>query len=134
MVILDAQRYGLAQLHQLRGRVGRGAASSFCILVYPEDRAESERLEILTKSTDGFAISEEDLRLRGPGQFSGTNQSGGTELHLADLVRDIDVYRDAKNEAERIVARDPELELPENAGLRAAIEQEPNMQGLRISS
>jgi ATP-dependent DNA helicase RecG len=134
MVVLDAQRYGLAQLHQLRGRVGRGAASSFCILVYPEDRAESERLEILTKSTDGFAISEEDLRLRGPGQFSGTSQSGGTELHLADLVRDIDVYRDAKDEAERIVARDPELDLPENAGLRAAIEREPNMQGLRISS
>ena len=109
MVVLDAQRYGLAQLHQLRGRVGRGAATSYCILVYPDGAAESERLDILTRSTDGFEIAEQDLRLRGPGEFAGTAQSGAADLRLADLVRDFDLYRAAREAAEAIVARDPQL-------------------------
>ncbi len=100
MVVLDAHRYGLAQLHQLRGRVGRGAERSYCILVYPDESGERERLEILTRSTDGFEIADEDLRLRGPGQLSGTMQSGAAaELRLADLVADVDVYRGAKTAA-----------------------------------
>jgi ATP-dependent DNA helicase RecG len=134
MVVLDAHRYGLAQLHQLRGRVGRAAAKSYCILVYPGETGERERLEILTESTDGFRIADEDLRLRGPGVFAGTAQSGAADLRLGDLVRDIDVYRAAKLAAERIVASDPQLESPEHAGLRAALETQPTTRALLISS
>ncbi len=134
MVILDAHRYGLAQLHQLRGRVGRGAAKSFCILVYPDDNVESERLEILTDSTDGFRIAEEDLRIRGAGEFAGTAQSGAADLWIADLVRDIDVYRAAKRVAESLLANDPGLRKPEHAGLRAALERQPTTRALVLSS
>ncbi|HZZ00270.1 MAG TPA: ATP-dependent DNA helicase RecG [Candidatus Baltobacteraceae bacterium] len=134
MVVRDAQHYGLAQLHQLRGRVGRGAAKSYCFLVYPDAADETERLDILTRSTDGFAIAEDDLRIRGPGEFAGTAQSGGNELRFGDLVRDVDVYRDAKGEAETIVARDPELKHPEHAGLRALLERQPSTRALLVSS
>jgi ATP-dependent DNA helicase RecG len=134
MVVLDAQRYGLAQLHQLRGRVGRGAATSYCILVYPDGAAESQRLDILTRSTDGFEIAEQDLRLRGPGEFAGTAQSGAADLRLADLVRDFDLYRAAREAAEAIVARDPQLSEPENAGLRALLERQPSTRALLLSS
>jgi ATP-dependent DNA helicase RecG len=134
MVVLDAQRYGLAQLHQLRGRVGRAAAKSYCILVYPDDAGERERLEILTESTDGFKIADDDLRLRGPGQLAGTMQSGAAEVRLGDLVRDVDVYRAAKLAAEKIVAADPQLALPEHAGLRAALETQPSTRALLVSS
>ncbi|HEY5340606.1 MAG TPA: helicase-related protein, partial [Candidatus Aquilonibacter sp.] len=134
MVILDAQRYGLAQLHQLRGRVGRGAAKSFCLLVYPDESGETERLAILTGSTDGFAIAEEDLRLRGAGEFAGTAQSGVADLWIADLVRDIDIYRAAKEDAERIVAADPALAQPEHTGLRRALEGAPSTRALVLSS
>jgi ATP-dependent DNA helicase RecG len=134
MVILDAQRYGLAQLHQLRGRVGRGAAKSFCVLVYPDDKTETERLGILTRSTDGFEIAEEDLRLRGAGEFAGTQQAGAADLWIADLVRDIDIYRAAKTEAERIVATDPALQIREHAGLRELLERQPSTRSLVLSS
>ena len=134
MVVLDAQRYGLAQLHQLRGRVGRGAARSYCVLVYPDDAEETDRLGILTRSTDGFEIAEEDLKLRGPGQFAGTAQSGAAQLQLADLVRDIDVYRQAKAAAERLVAADPALASADNAGLRALLARQPNAAALLVSS
>jgi ATP-dependent DNA helicase RecG len=134
MVVLDANRYGLAQLHQLRGRVGRGAAKAFCVLVYPDDAQETERLSILTRSTDGFEIAEEDLRIRGPGQFSGTLQAGQAEFRVADLVRDFDVYRAAKEAAEIIVAADPALREPGHAGLRALLERRPSTQALLLSS
>jgi ATP-dependent DNA helicase RecG len=134
MVVLDAQRYGLAQLHQLRGRVGRGAAKSFCILVYPDDANETERLEILTRCNDGFEIAEQDLRLRGPGEFAGTAQSGAADLRLGDLVADIDVYRAAKAAAEQIVARDPQLAALEHSGLRALLEHRPSSRSLLVSS
>lgn len=134
MVILDAHRYGLAQLHQLRGRVGRGAAKSFCLLVYPDETAETERLAILTESTDGFRIAEEDLRIRGAGEFAGTVQSGAADLWVADLVRDVDVYRAAKAQAERIIAADPALQRPEHAALRAALERTPSTRALVLSS
>ena len=134
MVVLDAQRYGLAQLHQLRGRVGRGAAKSYCLLIAPDQAGEVERLQILTESSDGFEIAEEDLRLRGPGEFAGTAQSGLTELRVADLVRDIAVYREAKEIAEALVSRDPNLEKPEHRGLRALIEGEPSARAMLLSS
>ncbi len=134
MVVLDAHRYGLAQLHQLRGRVGRGAAKSYCLLVYPDEAAETERLSILTESTDGFRIAQADLEIRGAGEFAGTAQSGAADLWIADLVRDVDVYRAAKSQAERIIAADPSLTLPEHAGLRAALERGPSTHGLVLSS
>ena len=134
MIVLDAHRYGLAQLHQLRGRVGRGAAKSFCLLVYPDDAAETDRLGILTDSTDGFAIAEADLRLRGAGEFAGTVQSGAADLWIADLVRDIDIYRAAKEQAQRIISSDPTLQRPEHAALRAALERAPSTRALVLSS
>ena len=134
MVILDAQRYGLAQLHQLRGRVGRGAAKSFCLLVYPEDAVETERLQILTESTDGFRIAEEDLRIRGPGEFAGTQQSGEPGFLIADIVADFAVYAQARAEAEQLIAADPQLRQPQHAGLRAVLERAPSTRGLLISS
>ena len=134
MVILDAQRYGLAQLHQLRGRVGRGAAKSYCLLIAPDESGEVERLTILTETTDGFVLAEEDLRLRGPGEFAGTAQSGLAEFRVADLVRDIDVYRRAKKTAEAIVASDPQLQRAEHARLRELIASEPSARAMMLSS
>jgi ATP-dependent DNA helicase RecG len=134
MVVLDAQRYGLAQLHQLRGRVGRGAAQSFCLLIAPDEAGEVERLNILTESTDGFEIADEDLRLRGPGQFAGTAQSGLAQFRVADLVRDIETYREAKSIAQRIVADDPELRGADHRGLRALIDGEPSARAMLLSS
>jgi len=134
MVVLDAQRYGLAQLHQLRGRVGRAAAKSYCILVYPDDAGERARLEILTETTDGFKIADEDLRLRGPGQLAGTVQSGAADIRLGDLLRDVEVYRAAKLAAEQIVAGDPQLAKADHAGLRAALAAQPSTRALIFSS
>ena len=134
MLVLDAQRYGLAQLHQLRGRVGRGAAKSFCIFIAPDEIGEVERLAILTESTDGFEIAEEDLRLRGPGQFAGTAQSGLTNFNIADLVRDIEVYRVARRTAEEIIEGDPQLQSDEHAGLRALIQAQPSARAMMMSS
>jgi ATP-dependent DNA helicase RecG len=134
MIVLDAQRYGLAQLHQLRGRVGRGAIESYCVLVYDDDAGERDRLAILTKTTDGFVIAEEDLRLRGPGEFAGTAQSGSDGLRFADLARDLGVYSEAKSEAEAILRADERLVLPEHAGLRAALERQPSTRSLLLSS
>jgi ATP-dependent DNA helicase RecG len=134
MVVLDAQRYGLAQLHQLRGRVGRGAAQSFCIYVYPDDRHETQRLAILTRTTDGFAIAEADLQMRGSGEFAGTAQSGHAELRFGDIARDFELYTSARRAAEEIVKRDPRLRAPEYAGLRAALDATPSAHALLASS
>ncbi len=134
MVVLDAQRYGLSQLHQLRGRVGRGAAQSYCLLIASDEAEELERLHILAGSNDGFAIAEEDLRLRGPGEFAGTAQSGLASFRVADLVRDIAVYRDAKAAAESIVAEDPQLRAAGHAGLRSLVEGEPSARAMLLSS
>lgn len=134
MIVLDAQRHGLAQLHQLRGRVGRDAAKSYCVLVYPDDAGDRERLELLTQSTDGFKIADEDLRLRGPGQLAGTVQSGVTDLRLGDVIRDFDVYRAAKEAAGKIVEADPNLARADHAGLRAVLEAQPSTRALLLSS
>jgi ATP-dependent DNA helicase RecG len=106
MTILDAHRYGLAQLHQLRGRVGRGAARSYCLLVAPDERGEVERLEILAGTTDGFEIAEADLRLRGEGEFAGTAQAGGGPGLLGSVVSDFALYMRAKADADALVSSD----------------------------
>ncbi|MGZ6135609.1 MAG: ATP-dependent DNA helicase RecG, partial [Myxococcaceae bacterium] len=125
MVIQNAERFGLSQLHQLRGRVGRGAAASFCYLLPsfaggPEARA---RLEVLEQSTDGFVIAEKDLELRGPGEFLGTRQSGLPELSVANLARDQALSAVASEEAKAIAAADPRLTRPEHRGLLRALEE-----------
>jgi ATP-dependent DNA helicase RecG len=110
MVIEHAERFGLAQLHQLRGRVGRGAAASHCLLINASSNPLArQRLEVLVRSTDGFEIAEMDLRLRGPGQMLGTRQSGLPDLALASLSEDGDVLEEARDLARELLARDPEL-------------------------
>ncbi len=122
MVIEDADRFGLAQLHQLRGRVGRGAFASFCVLLAdPQTPTGQERMRVLTETGDGFKIAEADLRLRGPGEFYGVRQSGVASLHLADVLRDGDILAEAREDAFGIIARDRTLTKPENRGLRAAM-------------
>jgi ATP-dependent DNA helicase RecG len=134
MLILDANRYGLAQLHQLRGRVGRGAEHSFCILIAPDDRAESERLGVLEATNDGFAIAEEDLRLRGAGEFAGTAQAGVAGGPLGDIVKDFALYMQAKADADRIASGDPELRAPEHAALRAFLADGISERAVAVSS
>jgi ATP-dependent DNA helicase RecG len=114
MVIEDAQRFGLAQLHQLRGRVGRGKHQSYCILVSdPKTDEAKERMRIMTKSNDGFVIAEEDLKLRGPGDFFGTRQHGMPDLKVADIIRDQKILEQARQDAFEIVAEDPQLNKPQ---------------------
>ncbi|MDP7327219.1 MAG: helicase-related protein, partial [Prochlorococcaceae cyanobacterium ETNP7_MAG_30] len=110
MVIDHADRFGLAQLHQLRGRVGRGAAASFCVLINDSSNPLArQRLEVLVRSNDGFEIAEIDLRLRGPGQVLGTKQSGLPDLALASLADDGSVLEEARDEAQRLLCDDPHL-------------------------
>ena len=111
MVIEDADRFGLSQLHQLRGRVGRGQYKSYCILISDNrDEETRARLKVMTKTGDGFRIAEEDLRLRGPGDFFGQRQHGLPALKVADLSCDMDLLREAQRAAEEVLAADPELE------------------------
>ena len=111
MVVEHAERFGLAQLHQLRGRVGRGAAASHCLLIHEGRNAQSrQRLDVLVRSSDGFEIAEMDLRLRGPGQVLGTRQSGLPDLALASLCDDGEVLERARLVAEEILAADPQLQ------------------------
>ena len=110
MVILDAQRFGLSQLHQLRGRVGRGADQSFCILVTPYKLSEDtrKRIDIMCETNDGFRIAEADLKLRGPGDLEGTQQSGmAFDLKIADIARDGQIVQMARDEAQKIIDDDP---------------------------
>ena len=118
MVILDAQRFGLAQLHQLRGRVGRGADQSFCILVTPYKLSEEtrKRIDIMCDTNDGFRIAEADLKLRGPGDLEGTQQSGmAFDLKIADIARDGQIVQMARDEAQKIIDDDPECTSPRYA-------------------
>ena len=119
MVVEHAERFGLAQLHQLRGRIGRGRQDAWCILVgSPNSDGAAERLAVLCKTHDGFKIAEEDLRLRGPGEFFGARQHGLPELKVADLVEDFELLRLARRDAFAIVQQDPSLALPHNQSLR----------------
>ncbi|WP_223633174.1 ATP-dependent DNA helicase RecG [Corallococcus sp. EGB] len=125
MVVESAERFGLSQLHQLRGRVGRGAAASYCFLVAGAARSweSTERLGVMERSSDGFVIAEKDLEIRGPGEFLGTRQSGLPELAVANLVRDGDLLSLAQAEARRIMDKDPRLQDPDHQGLVKALEE-----------
>jgi ATP-dependent DNA helicase RecG len=119
MVVENAERFGLSQLHQLRGRVGRGTHKSYCVLVSDSDGEEARaRLKIMTQTNDGFKVAEEDLRLRGPGDFFGSRQHGLPELHIADLGADMSVLQTAQDAATRLLDDDPDLCKPENSRLR----------------
>lgn len=120
MIIESAERFGLSQLHQLRGRVGRGAEQSFCILMTSHKlSADSKtRLETMVRTNDGFEIAEVDLKLRGPGDIMGTQQSGVLNLKIADIVRDNDILKAARYHVQRILAEDPNLVLEKNKVLR----------------
>lgn len=124
MVIENAERFGLSQLHQLRGRVGRGAAQSYCILMTKRKIAAPtrERLTLMTRTTDGFEIAEADMRLRGPGDIEGTMQSGmPIELHIANPATDGQIIQLARTAAERLLDDDPSLGRAENSAFRAAL-------------
>ncbi|MCK5113799.1 MAG: ATP-dependent DNA helicase RecG [Phycisphaerae bacterium] len=122
MVITHAERFGLAQLHQLRGRVGRSTENANCILIAsPGNPLALKRMEILTKTCDGFKIAEEDLRIRGPGEFFGTKQHGLPELKVADLIEDFELLRLARRDAFDIIDEDPDLAMPHNQQLRRAM-------------
>ncbi len=123
MVVENAERFGLSQLHQLRGRVGRGSEQSYCIL-FSESRngITRDRLRVLCKTNDGFVISEEDMRLRGPGDLFGTRQHGFPELKIADLVRDLDVLRTAQAAAKEILEKDPDLSGKEYEELKSRMQ------------
>lgn len=123
MVIEHAERFGLSQLHQLRGRVGRRDIQSCCILLadYKCSADARKRLKVMEKTTDGFAIAEEDLAIRGPGDFLGTRQSGLPDFRIASIIRDARILNDAKEDAFGLAARDPLLEKPEHAILKEAL-------------
>jgi ATP-dependent DNA helicase RecG len=132
MIIENAERFGLSQLHQLRGRVGRGDAKSYCILVSDAKNEEAvQRLKVLCASNDGFKISEEDLKLRGPGDFFGSRQHGLPQLKVADLAGDTRVLKDAQEAARNLLADDPNLTKPEHQGIHrkvlALFEQNPDI-------
>ena len=122
-MIENAERFGLAQLHQLRGRVGRGKHQSYCIFMTASKAKETkERLEILNQSNDGFKIAEEDLRLRGPGDLFGIRQSGLMDFRLGDIYQDAKLLQIASAAAEIILEEDPELKEPKYQNLKKQIQ------------
>ncbi len=122
MVIEHPERFGLAQLHQLRGRIGRSPRQSWCLLIVPEAAAEAaERLRFFALTTDGFELAEKDMELRGPGELLGTRQHGLPDLRVADIVRDREVLVQARRDAFRVIELDPALSRPENQPLRRTI-------------
>lgn len=124
MVIENAERFGLSQLHQLRGRIGRGQFKSTCVLVSGAQNEDSrKRLDVMCRTTDGFVIAEEDLKQRGPGDFLGSRQHGLPEMRLANIVNDTKILYAAQKQAEDILFADPELTLPEHRKLRQTVEK-----------
>ncbi len=123
IVIFHAERFGLAQLHQLRGRVGRGATQSYCVLVGPDNPGllVDERLKILEQSEDGFLVAEKDLEIRGPGEFLGRKQSGLPGFRVAHILRDVELLEVAREEARKILEDDPTLRKAENQALREGL-------------
>jgi len=122
MIVEDAERFGLAQLHQLRGRVGRGAhAGEFLLFADPRTPDGKERMAAILGTADGFALAEHDLRLRGEGQLLGQRQSGLPELRLASVVEDVALLEQARDDAAELVTADPHLALPEHAPLMRAV-------------
>ena len=125
MMIENAERYGLAQLHQLRGRVGRGEAQSYCIMVdNAQSRESKKRLDILNHSNDGFFIAGEDLKLRGPGDFFGIRQSGDLAFAIADIYQDAEILKLAAEDVKWLLDADPALEKKEHKALLAIVKQD----------
>ncbi|WP_407267996.1 ATP-dependent DNA helicase RecG [Radiobacillus sp. PE A8.2] len=130
IVIYDAERFGLSQLHQLRGRVGRGDAQSYCILVAdPKGEVGKERMRIMTETTDGFELSEQDLQLRGPGDFFGKKQSGIPEFKVGDMVHDYRALETARQDAALIIAENRLAEDPHYQTMRNKLKEESSLQG-----
>ncbi len=124
MVVEHAERYGLAQLHQLRGRIGRSKHDSYCILISePTTDSSSERLSAMTQTADGFEIAERDLDIRGPGEFFGTRQSGLPEIRFGNIVKDFDIMEEARKEAFDLVKEDPDLKDENHAGIKENIKE-----------
>jgi ATP-dependent DNA helicase RecG len=120
MIIESAERFGLSQLHQLRGRVGRGNDQSYCILMsgVKKSKEASTRLQTMVQTNDGFEIAEVDLKLRGPGDLMGTQQSGVLQLKIADLIKDQEILKTARNYAKKLISEDPELDKIEHRNVR----------------
>ena len=135
MVIENAERFGLSQLHQLRGRVGRGAEQSFCILMTGDRLGNDarERIATMVRTNDGFEIAETDLRLRGPGDLLGTQQSGLPQLRIADLIADAELLQQARSAAQRVLDADPGLSAPAHAPIARTVRERKEMEWGRIS-
>ncbi|MBP1177082.1 ATP-dependent DNA helicase RecG [Paenibacillus sp. PvR133] len=130
MIIMDADRFGLSQLHQLRGRVGRGAHASYCVLIAdPKSEVGQERMKVMTDTDDGFEVARRDLDLRGPGDFFGTKQSGLPEFRLADMVADFEVLEKAREDATDLIKDSSFWTSPQYEGLRGYLQKEQIFQG-----
>ena len=129
MVIENSERFGLSQLHQLRGRVGRGAEQSYCILMsgFKLSKDGQERIKIMCDTTNGFEIAEADLRLRGPGDVAGTRQSGVTQFKTVDLAVDYPILQTARLIAQRVLDADPDLKAPANKPIREFLLASPEL-------
>jgi ATP-dependent DNA helicase RecG len=123
MIVENAERFGLAQLHQLRGRVGRGGEKSYCVLITDSaSKVAAERARILTETDDGFLIAEKDLVMRGPGELFGVRQHGIPNLRIADPVRHVNILERVRREATLLLDADPRLEAPEHAAFRRRVD------------
>ncbi|CAH8709697.1 ATP-dependent DNA helicase RecG [Paenibacillus thiaminolyticus] len=133
MIVMDAERFGLSQLHQLRGRVGRGGHQSYCVLIAdPKSEVGQERMRIMTETDDGFELSQRDLELRGPGDFFGTKQSGLPEFKLADMANDYAVLEQARDDAAALIRSETFWTSPDYGGLREVLQREQLLQGERM--
>ncbi len=123
-MVENAERFGLAQLHQLRGRVGRGQYQSYCIFISAtQNKATMDRLKILNNSNDGFYISSQDLKLRGPGDLFGIRQSGDLNFELGDIYTDASILQNASDEADELLSNDPELNSAENERIKSILDK-----------
>lgn len=131
MAIESAEKFGLSQLHQLRGRVGRGAEKSYCILLTGNklSRDARERLKIMEQTNDGFKVAEKDLEIRGPGEIEGTRQSGALNFKLVNIVADKAILEAARNEVEKLLENDPDLSMAENLLVKTYLQQQQHKTG-----
>ena len=126
MLIESAERFGLSQMHQLRGRVGRGADQSYCVLLTGNKVSDEsyKRVQIMVSTTDGFKIAEQDLAMRGPGDMYGTKQSGIMKFKLADIVLDGAILEETRKAAQQLIAQDPGIDMPQHRGIRGMLVQQ----------